>query len=193
MALEKHVLVSNTHPIIKHSAHIAFVKAGDKSQRGHANKKSTSSSLLNKSNDWKLLFDLPGENYVFPPEIYSTAERPDILIWSPRLKQLIMIELTCPAEEGMEAAKVRKQSKYMPLIDQINRNTPWKTSLLTLEVGVRGFVAHSSRLVFIRLGISSRQTTELCNQIGTIAAKCSYAIYLASNATQWDQNRALIS
>lgn len=103
-----------------------------------------------------------------------------------------MIELTCPAEEGMEAAKVRKQSKYMPLIDQINRNTPWKTSLLTLEVGVRGFVAHSSRLVFIRLGISSRQTTELCNQIGTIAAKCSYAIYLASNATQWDQNRALI-
>ena len=193
VALEKHVLVSNTHPIIKHSAHIAFVKAGDKSQRGHANKKSTSSSLLNKSNDWKLLFDLPGENYVFPPEIYSTAERPDILIWSPRLKQLIMIELTCPAEEGMEAAKVRKQSKYMPLIDQINRNTPWKTSLLTLEVGVRGFVAHSSRLVFIRLGISSRQTTELCNQIGTIAAKCSYAIYLASNATQWDQNRALIS
>ena len=149
--------------------------------------------MLNKSNDWKLLFDLPGENYVIPPEIYSTAERPDILIWSPRLKQLIMIELTCPAEEGMEAAKVRKQSKYMPLIDQINRNTPWKTSLLTLEVGVRGFVAHSSRLVFIRLGMTSRQTTELCNQIGTIAAKCSYAIYLASNATQWDQNRALIS
>ena len=169
------------------------LKAGDKSQSVHANKKSTSSSLLNKSNDWKLLFDLPGENYVCPPEIYSTAERPDILIWSPRLKQLIMIELTCPAEEGMYAAKVRKQSKYMPLIDQINQNTPWKTSLLTLEVGVRGFVAHSSRLVFIRLGISSRQTTELCNQIGTIAAKCSYAIYLASNATQWDQNRALIS
>ena len=61
---------------------------------------------------------------VFLPEIYGTAERPGILIWSPRLKQLIMIELTCPVEEGIEAAKVRVQSKYMPLIDQINWNTP---------------------------------------------------------------------
>ena len=81
-----------------------------------------------------------------------------------------MIELTCPVEECIEAAKLRKQSKYMPLIDQINQNTPWKTILLTLEVGVQAFVAHSSRLVFMGLGISSRQTTELCNQIETIAA-----------------------
>ena len=114
VALEKHVLVTNTHSIIKHSPCITFVKAGDKSQRGHTYKMSTSSSLLNRSNDWKLLFDLPGENYIFPPEIYCTAERPDILIWSPRLKQLIMIELTCPAEEVIEAANSGSKANACP-------------------------------------------------------------------------------
>jgi len=48
--------------------------------------KSQQDSLLDKANDWKLLVDLPGNNYVFPIDIYWTEERPDIVIWPPSKK-----------------------------------------------------------------------------------------------------------
>ena len=40
------------------------------------------SGLIAGSNDWKLLVDLPDSNYVFPPEVLATLQRPDIVIWS---------------------------------------------------------------------------------------------------------------
>ena len=47
-----------------------------------------------------------------------------------------MIELTCPAEEGIEAARVRKQARYEQLTQDI-ANAGWVADLLTIEVGVR--------------------------------------------------------
>ena len=65
----------------------AFVKAGTAPDKTHTSKKDGREHMLSKANVWKLLVDLPGSNYVFPPEIYSTAERPDILIWSVQLHE----------------------------------------------------------------------------------------------------------
>ena len=83
-----------------------------------------------------MLVDLFGVNFVFPPEIFNTNERPDIVIWSAKLKKVLLIELTCPAEEGFTAAQIRKQSRYSPLQNEICRQTNWKTTVLTMEVGV---------------------------------------------------------
>ena len=80
-------------------------------------RKITKTHLLSKGTDWNLLVDLPGHNYVFPPEIYATSERPDIVIWSLTLHQAYIIELTCPAEEGIQTAAMRKLSKYTPLAE----------------------------------------------------------------------------
>ena len=104
--------------------------------------------------------DLPGHNYVFPPEIWSTSERPDIVLWSITLHQAILIELTCPAEEGIQAAVVRKQSKYTPLAEDISRDTQWKVELLTIEVGARGFIATSTRSVFAKLGLPAKKSKQ---------------------------------
>ena len=100
---------------------ITFVKAGSETHQPRAENQ-MQPHLLSYANDWKLLVDLPDSNYVFPPEIYSTNERPDIIIWSPKLKTVILLELTCPEEEGIQAAKIRKQSRYMPLMDNISRD-----------------------------------------------------------------------
>ena len=121
---------------------IQFVKAGHQTANV---KKPNQSSLLSNANDWKLLVDLPDYNFVFTPEIYATAERPDILIWSVKSKRVILIELTCPAEEGMAAAQVRKQARYLSLMNNIAINSSWKPLLLKLEVGVRGFIATSTQ------------------------------------------------
>ena len=55
----------------------------------------------------------------------------------------IIIELTCPAEEGIENAKLRKETKYLPLISEITRQNKFTVNCMTVEVGVRGFIATS--------------------------------------------------
>ena len=142
---------------------------------------------------WKLLVDLPGVNYVFPPEIYSTNERPDVVIWSLKLQRVILIELTCPAEEGIEAAQIRKQARYLPLVESIAATTSWKPLLMTVEVGVRGFVAITTRQVFAKLGIPRHLILSLCNKLGAISARCSYAIFLGAQSKTWDRERALLA
>ena len=89
---------------------INFIKAGTTPQLNQkfSKKKNSKSHLLSKATDWNLLVDLPGHNYVFPAEIWSTSERPDIVLWSITLHQAILIELTCPAEEGIQTAVVGK-------------------------------------------------------------------------------------
>ena len=102
-----------------------------------------------------------------------------------------MFELTCPAEEGIEAAKIRKQAKYAPLTEAISI-AGWKSVLFTVEVGARGFIPTSSHHPFNKLGLCGTQVNALMSRISLISAKCSYAIYLASNSKAWDQQRALV-
>ena len=72
---------------------------------------------------------------------------PDIVIWSAALKKVVMIELTCPAEEGIEAARERKLGRYFQLKQDI-ANAGWVADLLTIEVGAGGYVAYSVERCF---------------------------------------------
>ena len=192
--LKEHIAsINSLKPSTNKTHFTCFVKAGASNSQIQKTKNHTLSNLLCDGNDWKILVDLPDTNYVFPPEIYSTNERPDICIWSEKLKRLFLIELTCPAEEGIEAAKVRKHSRYLPLIENISVTSSWKVTLMTLEVGVRGFVARSTHDVFFKLGLPRQQVSALCNELSATSAKCSYAIYLAANSKIWDQNRPLLA
>jgi hypothetical protein len=96
--------------------------------------------LLDYANDWKLLVDFEHRKMVFPPCIVATDLRPDVVLWSVRSHVVILLELTCPAEEGIDAAQVRKESKYDGLVRAINDTKTWRARLLTLEVGARGLV-----------------------------------------------------
>ena len=78
----------------------------------------------------------------FNAEICSTNERPYIVVWSSLFKVVVLIELTCPAEEGIQNASIRKQNRYIDL-QLLIRNNGWTPHLFTIEVGARGFVAHS--------------------------------------------------
>ena len=191
-AFKEHIESLHNTRVVDKNISIAFVKAGSTKINKKFSTESAKQNLLSKGNDWKILADLPNENFVFPPEIFSSAERPDILIWSDKLKTVILLELTCPAEEGIQAAQLRKQSRYMPLVQNISQHTPWKPLLLTVEVGVRGFVAISTHQVFLKLGLPGKKVTSLCKKLSTTAAKCSYTIYLSANSKNWDHNRPLL-
>ena len=51
----------------------------------------------------------------FPKEVIPTSLRPDIVLWSISMRTVIMVELTVPWEEGMEAAFERKKAKNTEL------------------------------------------------------------------------------
>ena len=173
---------------------IQFVKAGASQHTLKSKRKQRHSNgnMLSNASDWKMLVDLPGVNFVFPPEIFNTNERPDIVIWSAKLKKVLLIELTCPAEEGFTAAQIRKQSRYSPLQNEICRQTNWKTTVLTMEVGVRGFVSLTCQQVLRKLGMPHKSISRLCKHMSEISARCSYTIYLAANSQVWDANRPLL-
>lgn len=173
---------------------ISFVKKGFK---GCSNRSSAinSPSVLEGFSDWRVLVDFTKNKIIFPPEIYSTSERPDIIIYSKSAHKVLLVELTSPAEEGIEAAKLRKQARYTPLLAAINddKNSPWSAHLFTIESGARGFVAHSTFRFLRRIGLSPSRARSTCKDISLITARCSYAIFLARNATNWDSNRELLS
>ena len=150
-------------------------------------------SILEGAAEWVLEVDYDTNHYVFPPEIYSTNERPDILIWSKLLKRVIIIELTCPAEEGILAAQATKEARYhKDLIPGILGPQEWTPTLFTIEVGARGFVAKSTRYCLSRLGISRKEKTKLVNTLSKVAAKCSYTILQSSTNTTWEDGRPLL-
>ena len=73
----------------------------------------------------------------FPPEILSTKLRPDIVIWSPRGRKVIILELTVPWEERMEDAYERKMLKYQKLVEEC-QDQGWRAWCFPVEVGCRG-------------------------------------------------------
>ncbi len=56
--------------------------------------------------DWQIAVDYDRTNNILPPEITATNDRPDIVIWSMSLKTVLVLEQTCPAEEGIEEAAI---------------------------------------------------------------------------------------
>ena len=82
---------------------VNFVRAGE--NKPPTKTKSSKSTFLSGATDWRMLVELGGNKIVYPPEIYSTIQRPDIVIWSKQTKRVMNVELTCPAEEGIQARK----------------------------------------------------------------------------------------
>lgn len=164
---------------------VAAGKKGAKPQQVRAN------TMLAGTNDWRILVDL-AEKLVYPPEIYGTSQRPDAVIWSSKLKTVINIELTCPAEEGIEAAQVRKEVRYFEL-KCAAKDRGWKATNLTLEAGARGYVARTIPRVLKLLGRAPKQIKTDVSKISNISARCSFAIYLARESFEWDENRELLT
>ena len=167
---------------------IAFVRAGEPVKKTKTRK---AKSLLDCASDWKVRADFDGSQFCFPAEICSTNQRPDLVIWSSTCRTAILVELTCPAEEGIQNASSRKRERYVN-IQLLIRENGWTPHLFTIEVGVRGFVAKSTIRMFRSIGFSGSTTSRVAKDLSAIVAKCSYAIYTARDCVNWDSKRPLL-
>ena len=169
----------------------SFVRAGASPKRSKP--VCLNRSLLGSASDWKLLVDFRHKPYLFPPHIFATTERPDILIYSNSLRVVIFGELTCPAEEGIAEASLYKQSRYADTADALRGlKHPWTVHVLTLEVGARGFVARSTYTFLRKIGFTATAAMTTCRQVSEVAARCSYAIYLRHSEKVWNSSRVLL-
>ena len=142
--------IKSSVPSSKQPIKIKFVKKGTKVKT----KNSSPSGILHQASDWVLLGDLDG-TFSFPPHIAFTELRPDITIFSNKLKRVILIELTCPCGESMEAWHNVKVNKYLPL-KSIVENNGWSVDLFAVEVGARGYCSWSVFCCFKSLGLRNR-------------------------------------
>lgn len=169
---------------------VNFVRAGE--NKPPTKTKSSKSTFLSGATDWRLLVELGGNKIVYPPEIYSTIQRPDIVIWSKQTKRVMNVELTCPAEEGIQAAQTRKSDRYDPLTNAA-RERGWTAESVTIEAGARGFVARTVPHFLKRLGRCKKKINSDCKSISSITARCTYTIYLARDSIDWDTKRELLT
>jgi len=67
--------------VAKKSFKMSFVREGER-KSASSGAKATKQGMLAYANDWQIMVDLQERKMVFPPVIYSTNLRPDIVIWS---------------------------------------------------------------------------------------------------------------
>jgi len=153
----------------------------------------TQHGILHLTSDWHLTADIaPTNNYVFPPALALTLQRPDILLYSQSLKRVVLIELTCPCEERFEASQKYKLATYRNLIEQIKGNG-WGVDYFPIEVGARGYCSTSVRRALSCLGLSSRQTKTLMKTISFTSMKASFVIWLARESLNWNENEVALA
>ena len=184
--LEQH----NASPCIEERRPIRFRSTKEPIPRPTKQKpptKNADCSVLGSASDWIMQIDYTKQPAHFPVHICVTDKRPDIVLYSVSSRTVILIELTCPAEENICDAQLRKEVKYTPLKDQIKDND-WKCHLWTIEVGVRGFVAGSVRRCLRRLGFTNTDIRNVVRNMSLSASRCSFAIYKSYRAPRWTWN-----
>ena len=123
----------------------------------------------------------PGKGLIFPQEIASTTQRPDIVIHSKSKKIVVLIELTCPLEDRISTAHELKKDRYLELLSSCRCNG-WTAFHFPVEVGSRGFVAYSLTSCLQKLGFSSYLAKKARNECSKIALRASYSIIFSGTS-----------
>jgi hypothetical protein len=110
---------------------------------------------------WTIYADLPGltlNGGTIPPDVLVTSERPDLVFLDRSSKSIDLFELTCSFEKNIDAAYLKKSTKYSDLKSDLEA-AGWTTGLTPFEVGSRGYVTKRNYTTLTAL------TKKVCNPI----------------------------
>ncbi|XP_056107596.1 uncharacterized protein LOC130085708 [Rhinichthys klamathensis goyatoka] len=124
---------------------------------------------LDAARDWKMLADLD-QRLIFPPEIATTNLRPDIVLWSGSARIVQLIELTVPWEDAVDEAYERKKLRYAHLATEAEQRG-WRVQVYPVEVGCRGFVAHSTTRFLRDVGFSGQELRRTVKNLSEAAER----------------------
>jgi hypothetical protein len=168
-------------------------------ERVHVKRIQVPSAPFEQSDDWEIQFDVHPQdeetpelrkNAPFPAHIAPSSRRPDGLMWSDKLKTVMWIELTSPWEENMTKWYFEKHSKYNRLMKACE-DGGWKVIPLCVEVGARGFIHSKWSHMRKAIGLSTAVNRKLKYDVGKIASRCSYFLYLNRRLNDWNTSKLI--
>ncbi|KAG1971952.1 hypothetical protein F2P79_000201 [Pimephales promelas] len=121
-----------------------------------------------------------GRQLQFPREIVETLLRPDLIMWSELCKTILLVELTVPWEEGMEAANEQKRAKYADLVEAC-KEPGWKATTCPVEVGCRGFVGSSTVRLLREMGRTGARCRKAIKELAEEAERGSFWLWLRTS------------
>ena len=135
----------------------------------------------------------PGGN-VIPPDLFSTSQRPDVVILNEEARDVIIFELTCPFDNNISTAHDFKTNKYSSLVTDLE-NLGFKVDLFCVEISVRGQVSKSNRarlksFLFRSTGI--RKCTDLIVKLSRASLLGSFSIFCARNEMNWTTDQSIV-
>ncbi|MGH0140562.1 UNVERIFIED_CONTAM: hypothetical protein FKN15_023230 [Acipenser sinensis] len=141
------------------------------------------SGQLEAARDWKMLADV-GQRLIFPPEIATTNLRPDIVLWSGSARLVHLIELTVPWEDAVDEAYERKKLRYAQLATEAEQRG-WRVRVYPVEVGCRGFVAHSTTRFLRDVGFSGQELRRTVKNLSEAAERSSNWLWMRRKDSGW--------
>ena len=153
---------------------IQFVKEGNVSKTPHRNNRHKP-TLLDGCMDWRIIADVDRQ-LVFPMQITSTRQRPDLIIGSVNSKKVIITELTIPFETNIDWAHQRKLEKYEDLREQCTKND-WSIDIFPLEIGCRGFISNITSTFLTKIRLTPAKKREYIKKIQNKAVTASERIW----------------
>ena len=158
----------------------AFVKEeSGEVYRYHKRAPPPNQSVLAGACDWQLCADLP-ELRNYPQAIKKTNMRPDAVLFSESLRQIIMIELTVPYENRIDHQHQYKTSKYSDIAPELQKDG-LRSKVLAVEVGARGFVGTSMYTALTQLGVRGRKQTKAMKLLAEKAEQSSSWLWSKQN------------
>ena len=131
--------------------------------------------------EFHVMADLPDSTYAFPSSIAATDLRPDLVVCSDTQRVIVLAELTICFETNFVNAHQRKSAKYHDLLESCLANS-YNTTLITLEVGSRGFINISGfKALLEHFSYSKGESISLLRAVGREAILRSHRIWTARN------------
>ncbi|KAK7886737.1 hypothetical protein WMY93_026358 [Mugilogobius chulae] len=182
-SLEAKRTAINTLPYVpgKHLSPVVFLQAGVMEKVRDASREHY--GLLSEARDWNMIVDL-NQRLIFPAEIVSTNLRPDLVLWSPSLRKVLIVELTVPWEDSVDEAYERKSLKYSDLAAEAEQRG-WKARVYPVEVGCRGFVSRSTIKLLKDLGIRGKALQQTLKSLSGAAEDASRWLWIKRRDGNW--------
>ena len=129
-----------------------------------------------------------------PPEIIVSTLRPDIVIIDPKLKSIIILELTVPGETRIREAHRIKAEKYQHFKNDIKTH---HVTVLPFEIGSHtGFISQENKNTLHTLHKFCSKDIKLkqfVKNISSITVLSSYFIFNCRNESEWGKANYILS
>ena len=143
--------------------------------------------LLHRASDFQMSVDL-NKQLKYPSHIADSLKRPDIVVYSNKLKVVIHIELTSPGEERFDLSYKKKFKEYSKASDLgvLCTNNGWEVYCFPVEVGCRGYVADSLPTCLRKLGLGKLRSRKIVKEAADAALRASFWLWVLRDRKEWD-------